>query len=209
MNYGQTDYRTKCIFLQAVWKNQSCLRRHDKDGFCVLLLKAVLFQYVESRDAARGSMGKISKKDWLSPEVFLLNFLVTHGIAQLKDGDACCSLQWITGILSAWSGSALVIPFRWGFRNYLIFDKSGIWSNHHFLWQGNQHVTLDFAVGFSESLKQDSQNTNTWKLTSSWICLFALSSCLVLLFQHFCIHFFYGKNFHNSKKGTKCMWQQW
>lgn len=64
-------------------------------------------------------------------------------------------------------------------------------SECHLLWQENQHVTSDFALGFSECLKKDSQNANTQKLMSCWTGLFALSSCLVFLFQHFCIPFFF------------------
>lgn len=153
-------------------------------------LKGCILPVCRELRCSKGQYGQSKwKTDQLSPEVFLLNFLLIYGIAWLKDGDECSSLQWISGILSAWSGSALVIPFRWGFRNYLIFDKSGIGSNHHFLWQGNQHVTSDFAVGFFESL--EIHRTLTCQSSCPLECVSALNSCLVLLFQHFCMVFFF------------------
>lgn len=107
-------------------------------------------------------MGKTNKKDLLSTEFFLLNFLLTHVIAGTKMivmcavpyGELLRSSERDLARLLLLSDEVSEITY---YLTNLAFERitfffffNCLQGECHFLWQKNQHVTADFAVGFSE-----------------------------------------------------------
>lgn len=174
----------------------------------------VLFKCVDRWDAARGSMGKISKKALLNTEVFLLNFLLTYVTAGTKPIVTHAVNYWdprgMTWLSSSHSFQMRFqkLPIIWQVWHlkqslFFFFILPSQWMPLPLAGKSARNFRLQLAfLNISNKIYRTSRPVEYVSLLLAAVLYFCSSTSVS-------IFFFNVKNFHNSKKGTKFMWQQW